>query len=189
MGLLSKAFVLFCTLWVSSWISSCKSLYDRDTYVKAPVKGAIGGSEWAYIYGYTDAEAKLPEGAEHLLVLAPLKPAHACPEVGDKKKDGREVSIAIDGKVGEMVIGAKSDRYETADDAFTYKKKSRIGSAAFFDPKKPSDKQYQFATSGKIKILKISATEIEGMIVAKLNPDNFINGRFKAKICKWGQLN
>jgi hypothetical protein len=189
MFLFSRVFLLFCVLCLCSSLSGCKSLYDRDTYVKAPVKGALGGSEWSYIYGYTDAEAKLPEGSEHLLVLTPIKPPHACPEPGDKKKDGREVSIAIDGKVGEMIIGARSDRYETADDAFTYKKKSRLGSAAFFDPKKSSDKQYQFATTGKIRILKISATEIEGMIVAKLNPDNFINGRFKAKICKWGQLN
>lgn len=189
MGFVSPKVLRILVLCFLLIVSGCKSLYDRDTYVKTPAKGSIGGSDWNYVYGYTDAEAKLPEGAEFLLVLAPTKTAHACPEAGDKRKDGREVALAIDGKPGEMLIGARTGQYETADDAFTYKRKSRTGSAAFFDPKKAADKQYQFATSGRIKILKISATEIEGMVVAKLNPDNFINGKFKAKICKWGQLN
>lgn len=180
------AMVLFSIVGFSS---GCRSLYDRDTYVKSPVKGAVGGSEWNYIYAYTDAEAKLPEGAEYLLVLSSNKPAHACPDKQDKVKDGREVALAIDGKVGQMVVGGKSGQYETAEDAFTYQKKVRQASVAFFDPTKPADKQYQFATSGKIKILKVSTTEIEGLVLAKVNRDNFINGKFKAKICKWGQLN
>ena len=88
--------------------SGCKSLYDRDTYVKSSVKGAVGGPDWNYVYAYTDAEAKLPEGSEFLVVLTSNKPVHACPDKEDKVKDGREVSIAIDGKVGQMILGTKS---------------------------------------------------------------------------------
>lgn len=183
----SFANIIFCLSVLL--LGSCKSLYDRDSFVKTPAKGAIGGPEWSYVYGYTDAEAKLPEGAEYLIVLNAAKPTHACPTPDDKLKDGREAALAIDGKVGQMLLGVRSGQYETADDAFTYQKKVRTGSVAFFDPTKPTDKQYQFATSGKIKILKISATEIEGLVVAKFSRENFINGRFKAKVCKWGQLN
>lgn len=174
---------------IAAFTSGCRSLYDRDTYVKSPVKGALGGPDWNYVYAYTDAEAKLPEGAEYLVVLTSNKPVHACPDKQDKVKDGREVAIAIDGKVGQMILGGKSGQYETAEDAFTYQKKVRQASVAFFDPSKPADKQYQFATSGKVKILKVSTTEIEGLVIAKVNRDNFINGRFRAKVCKWGQLN
>lgn len=168
---------------------ACKSLYDRKTYVKTAAAGAIGSGDWKYAYAYTDAEAKLPEGIEYMIILKTQKPANACPDEMDTVKDAREVLIGIDGKPGEMVIGQRSRQYETPDDAFTFKKPQRSGSVAFLDPSKPAKSQYQFATSGKIKITKFSADAIEGMVVAKVSPDYFVNGKFRAKVCKWGQLN
>jgi len=170
-------------------LNSCKSLYDRTSFVKSPASGEASNHPWTYVYGFTDADSKRPEGISHIIVLMTSKTKNACPDASERGRDARELIIGIDGKLGEMKIGGKSGKYETSEDLFSYTKSERQGSAAFFDPKGPPSKQYQFATSGKIKITKISKTFIEGFILAKVNPDNFANGRFKAKICKWGQLN
>ncbi len=170
-------------------VYSCKSLYDRTSYVKSAASGQTSSKPWTFVYGFTDAEAKKPEGVSHIIVLLTSKTKNACPDASERGGDGRELIVGIDGKLGEMKIGGKSGKYETSDDFFSYTKSERQGSAAFFDPKKPPSSQYQFATAGKIKITKISKTSIEGFVLAKVNPDNFANGRFKAKICSWGQLN
>lgn len=182
-----KIFALFIP--VLFYISSCHSLYDLKNYVKTPAAGVISDREWNYAYGYTDAEAKRPEGIEYIIVLKTQRLKNACPDEKDIAKDPREVIIGVDGKVGEMIVGGRSGQYETPDDAFTYTKQKRMGSVAFLDPQKPADQQYQFATSGKIRVSKLTKDMIEGAVVAKLNPNHFVNGRFKAKICKWGQLN
>lgn len=180
--------ILLAVLSAGSFIH-CKSLYDRNGYMKSPAAGAVTGDDWAYAYAYTDAEAKLPEGVEHIIVLKTQKPKNSCPSEDDVVKDRREVVIGIDGKLGEMAIGSSSGQYETSEDTFNYTKPRRSGTVAFLDPSNSTKNQYKFATSGKIKIIKISADLIEGMVVAKLNPGHFVNGKFKAKVCKWGQLN
>jgi hypothetical protein len=72
---------------------------------------------------------------------------------------------------------------------FAYKKKVRQASVAFNDPSLPGDQRYIFATTGKVKITRITPDTIEGAVVAKLNQNQFVNGQFKAKVCKYGQLN
>ena len=124
-----------------------------------------------------------------MIVLTSGKTRFACPDGKDQLADPREVAIAIDGKPGEMKIGLASDRLETADDTFTYRKVERQASVAFFDPSKPKADQYKFATSGKVKITKINKDVIEGAVLAKVNRSMFVNGKFKAKVCKYGQLN
>lgn len=188
-NLMRRIHLIFLYFLLISQFLGCKSLYDFRGYSKSSVKGYISGSEWNYVYAYTNPEAKLAEGQEIMIVLATGKPKHACPDADDKLPDPREVAVAIDGKPGEMKIGAPSDRLETNDDAFTYRKVERQASVAFIDPSKAKDDQYKFATSGKVKITKINMDSIEGAIVAKVNKTMFINGRFKAKVCKYGQLN
>jgi hypothetical protein len=170
-------------------LSHCKSLYDLKNYSKSPLKGVISNSEWSYAYAYTDPEAKLPDGQKMMIVLVTGQPKHACPDQTDKLPDAREVAISIDGKVGEMKIGQKSGRFETEDDQFTYTKTERQASVAFHDPTLPENQQYKFATSGKVKINKITSDSIEGVVLAKISRNSFINGQFKAKVCKFGQLN
>ena len=170
-------------------LGACRSLYDKNNYVKAAASGAIGTTEWKYGYAYTDPEAKLPDGIEVMIVLATRKPKNACPTPNDTVQDNREVVIGIDGKLGEMFIGGRTGEYETGDDLFTYNKPRRFGSVAFVQPAIEEKKQYQFASTGKIKITKMTDTSIEGFVVAKANPSLFVNGKFTAKICKWGQLN
>jgi hypothetical protein len=170
-------------------IAGCKSFYDLNSYAKSKMKGSIGTTDWQYAYGYTDPEAKLPDGMEIMIILTTAKPKHACPDVNDKLPDAREVVITIDGKPGEMKIGGSTGRLETEDDMFTYKKSERVAQVSFFDPSQPESKRFLFATRGKVKISKITANSIEGAIVAKLDQGNFANGQFKAKICKYGQLN
>jgi len=182
-----KSSILF--LIMAMHLSTCKSLYDLKNYSKSSAKGNISGVEWIYAYAYTNPEAKLAEGQEIMIVLATGKPKHACPDTGDQLPDAREVAVAIDGKMGEMKIGAPSDRLETANDMFSYRKTERQAAVAFFDPSKPTDEQYKFATSGKVKITKMTNEVIEGAVLAKVNKTSFINGRFKAKVCKYGQLN
>lgn len=169
--------------------TGCRSLYDRSDYVKSPVKGQISASDWLYVYAYTDAEAKKPDGIAHILVLTTRKPTNGCPSQDNTVTGHKELIIGIDGKVGEMTVGGKSGEYESSDEMFTYKKAQRKGTVAFFDASKQGTAQYQFATNGKIKITKITATTIEGFVLARINPDNYANGKFKAKLCKWGQLN
>jgi hypothetical protein len=170
-------------------LTSCKSLYDLKGYSKAPLKGVMTGKEWAFAYGYTDPEADLPDGMEMMIVLTTAKPKHACPDESDRLADAREVAITVDGKPGEMRIGGASGKYETEDDLFTYKKTERKASVAFHDPSRPESQQYMFAKTGKVKITKITATTVEGAVVAKIDPEHFVNGKFKARICKYGQLN
>ena len=184
-----RHYMFFLYFLLSLQFLSCKSLYDFRNYSKSSVKGNISGAEWNFGYAYTNPEAKLAEGQEIMIVLLTGKPKNACPDVNDAVPDPREVAIAIDGKTGEMKIGAASDRLETSDDMFTYRKVERQASVAFFDPSKPKDEQYTFATSGKVKITKLNKEVIEGAIVAKVNRATFVNGRFKAKVCKYGQLN
>jgi hypothetical protein len=169
--------------------TSCKSLYDLKNYSKSSAKGSISGREWTFAYAYTDPEAKLPDGMETMIVLLTAKPKHACPTEDDKVADAREVAIAVDGKTGEMKIGRKSGRFETEDDMFTYTKAERHASVAFHNPSMPDGQQYVFATSGKVKITRKTPDLIEGAVVAKLNENQFVNGQFKAKVCKYGQLN
>jgi hypothetical protein len=168
---------------------SCKSFYDLNNYAKSKTKGSISTGEWQYAYGYTDPEAKLPDGMEIMIILTTAKPKHACPDVTDKLADTREVVITVDGKPGEMKIGGSNNRLETEADMFTYKKSERIAQVSFHDPSLPEAKRFLFATRGKVKISKITANSIEGAIVAKFDQTNFVNGQFKAKICKYGQLN
>jgi hypothetical protein len=182
-----KNFFLF--IIASTILLSCKSRYDFKGYLKSNAAGAISGKEWAYIYAYTDADAKLPEGQEYLIVLVSEQPKNACPEKGEKVGDGREILITIDGRKGEMKIGARSSRLETEDDMFEQVKESRHTSVAFYDPTLSKNKQYRFAKSGKVKINKINSEVIQGSVIAKINKKVFINGRFEAKICKYGQLN
>ena len=170
-------------------VVSCKSLYDMRNYSKSSAKGAISGEDWAYSYGYTNPEAKLADGQEIMIVLVTAKPKHNCPTEDDKLPDSREIAIAIDGKAGEMKIGAPSDRLETEEDLFTYRKIDRQASVAFYDPSKKESLQYKFATSGKIKITKITGETIEGSVLAKVDKTVYVNGKFKAKVCKYGQLN
>jgi hypothetical protein len=170
-------------------LASCKSLYDLKSYSKSSARGAISGNDWVYGYGYTDPEAKLPNGMKHMIVLMTAKPKNACPDVNDQVPDAREVAITIDGKVGEMKLGGNSGNYETEEDLFTYKKQERKAIVALHDPSQPPEKQYAFATSGKVKIIKITADYIQGAVVGKIDPDHFVNGQFKVKICKYGQLN
>lgn len=169
--------------------TACRSLYDLKNYVKTPAAGAVSDEEWKYAYAYTDAEAKRPDGIEYIIVLKTQRLKNACPDEKDIASDPREVIIGIDGKVGEMAIGGRTGQFETSEDAFTYTKQRRTGSVAFLDPQQPEDKQYQFATTGKIRISKLTKDVIEGAVVAKASPEYFVNGRFKAKVCKWGQLN
>jgi hypothetical protein len=184
-----KSFLKISFLSLVITISGCKSLYHKSNYSKESALGAISGNDWRFGYGYTDPEAKRPDGIEYMIVLTTKKPKNGCPTPEDKVADRREVIIGIDGKVGEMKIGARDSSYETSEDSFTYQKPTRAGSVAFFDPAKQPKKQFSFATSGKIKVLKITNNSIEGLVVAKNSPEQFVNGRFKAKICKWGQLN
>ncbi|MCX6125334.1 MAG: hypothetical protein NTV34_11405 [Proteobacteria bacterium] len=181
-----KLILLLCFLPI---LDACRSLYDKNNYVKAAASGAIGANEWKYGYAYTDPEAKLPDGIEVMIVLATRKPKNACPTPSDSVLDNREVVIGIDGKLGEMFIGGRTGEYETGDDLFTYNKSKRSGSVAFVEPANEKKKQYQFASSGKIKITKMTDALIEGFVVAKASPSLFVNGKFTAKICKWGQLN
>jgi hypothetical protein len=178
--------LMICAITI---LNSCKSLYDLKGYSKSSLKGSLTGKEWAYAYGYTDPEAKLPEGMEMMIVLTTGKAKHACPDESDRLADPREVAITIDGKPGESRVGGASGKYETEDDLFTYKKIERKASVAFHDPSLPEAQQYMFAKSGKVKITKITATTVEGAVVAKIDPERFVNGQFKAKICKYGQLN
>ena len=168
---------------------SCKSFYDLKNYSKSSTKGIISAQEWSFVYAYTDPEAKLPDGMETMIVLLTAKPKHACPTEDDKVADGREVAIAVDGKPGEMKIGGRSGRFETEEDLFTYNKAERHASVAFHDPSLPANQSYIFATTGKVKITKQTPDVIEGAVVAKLSQDQFVNGQFKAKVCKYGQLN
>jgi len=185
----TKIMRFFSLILCITTFPSCKSLYDFKGYLKSNVKGAISGTEWAYSYAYTDPEAELPEGAEYMIVLVSAKPKNACPEKSEKIGDGREAIIAIDGKLGEMKIGARSNRLETEDDMFEQVKEERQTSVAFFDPAQPATEQYKFARSGKVKITSLNSEFIEGSIVAKVNRKMFINGKFRAKVCKYGQLN
>jgi hypothetical protein len=91
--------------------------------------------------------------------------------------------------LGELKIAARSARLETEDDMFEQVKQQRQASAAFFDPSLPQSEQYKFARTGKIKITKLTSEFIEGSIVAKVSRNMFINGKFRAKVCKYGQLN
>lgn len=177
---------IFCLV---AMLSSCKSLYDFKGYSKSSAKGAISGEEWSYGYAYTDAEAKLSEGQQYLVVLATGKGKNACPDKSESLPDAREVIIAIDGKAGEMKIGGRSNVLETEEDMFTYVKVERQASVAFFDPSLPEAEQYQFAKSGKVRITTINKDVIEGSILAKVNRTLFVNGRFRAKVCKYGQVN
>jgi hypothetical protein len=170
-------------------VFGCRSLYDRNNYVKAAARGQISNQDWGFLYGYTDAEAKKPDGIEHIIVLTSTKPVNACPGETEKPKDGREVILGIDGKKGEMQISGRTGQYESPEDLFKYSKTLRKATAAFFDPAKEASLQYQFAKSGKIKVSRISDQFIEGYVVAKLSPEYYANGKFKAKLCKWGQLN
>ncbi len=171
-------------LWICS---SCKSLYDRNTFLKESAQGNLSDEEWAFVLGYTDAEAKRPEGVSHILVLMPNKTKFACPRDSDKTKS-KEVVIAIDGKLGDMVIGGDSGQYETGE-MFKYKPITRNANVSFFDPNMPSGKEYVFAKSGRVRITKMTKDLIEGFVLAKASPSNFVNGRFKVKLCRWGQLN
>lgn len=180
---------LICMLLTVNVTSGCKSLYDIKGYTKSNVKGSIGANQWQYGYGYTDPEAKLPDGMDMMIILTTEKPKHACPDQSDKMADGREVLIAIDKKLGELTVGGASGKYETADDLFTYKKSTRKAQVSFHNPARPESLKFLFATSGKVKISKITDTLIEGAVVAKIDRDHYVNGKFKAKICKYGQLN
>ena len=124
-----------------------------------------------------------------MIILTPEKPKHACPDTKDKVGDAREVIITIDGKLGEMKVNPKGTRVEGTDEMFSYKKEVRSSSVAFLNPNLKKEDQYKFAKTGKIKITKKAPDMIEGLVLAKFDPDNFINGKFRAKICKWGQLN
>jgi len=169
---------------------SCKTtLYDFKNYSTSSAKGSISGQEWNYAYAYTDPEAKLPEGQEFMIVLVTGATKTACPDRSDQLPDAREVVISIDGKLGEMKIGARSSRLETEDDAFRYVKTERQASLAFFDPSLPEKDQYRFAKSGKVKITTLTKDTVEGSVLAKISKSFFVNGRFKAKVCKYGQLN
>ena len=162
---------------------------DPNTYLKSPVNGSIGSRPWTYIYAHTDAEAKRPDGIKHILVLTASKPKSGCPDRSETLSDSRELILGIDGKLGEMKVGVKTGNYETEEELFKYSKIQRQATIAFFDPTLQASDQYKFATSGKIKILKITKTLIEGQLVAQFPSDGYINGKFRAKICKWGQLN
>jgi hypothetical protein len=181
-------YIIFFAILITH-ISSCKTLFDLKNYSKSSAKGSISAKDWIYSYGYTDPEAKLADGQEMMIVLTTAKPKHACPNPEDAVLDAREVAIAIDGKLGEMKLGSKSGKYETQEDLFTYKKEERQATVAFHDPGQAESQQYKFATTGKIKITKITPDSIEGAVVAKYDKNHFINGQFKAKICKYGQLN
>lgn len=183
-----KTWKLFCVIGFAA-ASACRSLYDLNNYAKSSAKGAISGKDWNFLYGYTNPEAKLADGQEIMIVLVSGKTKHACPAEDEKLPDPREIAIAIDGKLGEMKIGTPSDRLETEDDVFTYRKIDRQASVAFFDPTRPTNQQYRFANTGKVKITKITPDSIEGAVVAKIDKSSFINGKFKAKVCKYGQLN
>lgn len=179
-------FAFFCLV---AMLGSCKTLYDFKGYSKSSAKGVISGEEWSYGYAYTDAEAKLAEGQQYLVVLVTGKTKNACPDKSERLPDAREVIIAIDGKSGEMKIGGRTSALETEDDMFTYVKVERQASVAFFDPGLPETEQYQFARSGKVRITTLNKDVIEGSVLAKINRNLFVNGRFRAKVCKYGQVN
>jgi hypothetical protein len=180
---------IFAYIFFSVLICSCSTLYDVDNYLKSKATGSLSAKDWQHFYGYTDPEAKLPDGMEIMIILTTAKPKYACPRETDKLADPREVIITIDGKPGEMKIGGNSNRYETEDDLFTYKKTDRLAQVSFHDPEQAATQRFLFATRGKVKITKITAKSIEGVLVAKRDKSNFVNGQFKAKICKYGQLN
>jgi hypothetical protein len=183
---INRFLLLIC---LSAMLAGCKSLYDFKNYSKSDAKGTISGEEWAYAYAYTDPEARLSEGQTHLIVLVTASPKDACPDKSELVGDGREVIIAIDGKTGDMKVGGRSEKLETEADAFTYVKPERQASVAFFDPNLPNTEQYKFARSGKVRISTISKNTIEGSVLAKINRKIFVNGKFKAKVCKYGQVN
>ena len=189
MTIIPKLRIVLSATAATCLVISCKSLYDLKSYAKAAAKGSVSGQDWAYAYAYTDPEAKLPDGQEIMIVLTTAKPKHACPDESDKLADAREIAIAIDGKKGEMKLGVSSGRFETEEDMFTYKKTNRQASVAFHDPSLAGSQQFKFATSGKVRITKITADTIEGALVAKIDKNQYVNGQFKAKICKYGQLN
>jgi hypothetical protein len=178
-----------CLICLSAMLPGCKTLYDFKGYAKSDAKGVISGDEWTYSYAYTDPEAQLSEGQSYLIVLVTASPKDACPDKSDRVGDGREVIIAIDGKTGEMKIGGRSDKLETEDDMFTYVKPERQASVAFFDPNLPEGEQYKFARSGKVRISILNKELIEGSVLAKINRKLFVNGKFRAKVCKYGQVN
>jgi hypothetical protein len=169
-------------------VTSCKSLYEYKNYSTSSAKGVISGDKWSYEYAFTNPEAKLTDGQEIMIVLITGKPNSPCPKPSDLPEDAREVLIAVDGKRGEMKIGASSSALKSDSDAFIYRKPTRSTMVAFLDPSKDKYEQYKFATSGKVKITKISKDTIEGAVVAKVDASMFVNGRFKAKVCNYSQL-
>jgi hypothetical protein len=184
--IIKRFLALIC---LSAMLTGCKTLYDFKGYSKSDAKGVISDDEWTYSYAYTDPEARLSDGQSHLIVLVTASPKNACPDKSERVGDGREVIIAIDGKTGEMKIGGRSDKLETEDDMFTYVKPERQASVAFFDPDLPDAEQYKFARSGKVRISILNKEIIEGSVLAKINRKLFVNGKFRAKVCKYGQVN
>lgn len=169
--------------------SSCKSLYDIDNYVPKPASGLFASEAWNFAYGFTDPEAKLPDGFDTMIILVSSKPKSNCPDRDDPLLSGKEIAIAIESKSGESHILQNSGAFETEDDLFRYEKQKRVTSVAFIDHNESEQKRYRFATKGKVKILRKSKTDIEGSIMAKFSKSFYINGKFRAKICQFGQLN
>ena len=146
--------LLFAWTFLAMTLIGCRSFYDLTTYSKAAAKGAISANDFTVLYGYTDPEAKLPDGQEYMMILTPAKPKHACPDSSDKLHDSRELIATIDGKIGEMVVNPQGTRIESEETMFSYKKESRTSSVAFLNPSLPKEDQYKFAKTGKIKLTK-----------------------------------
>lgn len=168
--------------------TACKSgLYGRRAYVDEPVSGAINGQEWQIAYAYTDPFLDPPDGMTHYIVLVASTATRDCPKNENNLESASSVMFSLDGKKGEMTLARKrlaNDEFDDAEVAAT----ARSTTLAFIYDNKGKQESL-LAEQGRIKIDKIGKKFISGRLYAQVNERNYVNGKFKAKVCSAPERN
>ncbi len=170
-------------------VSCASSRAEIETLLNENLSGTLNAQPWQFVYGYTDPEARLPEGQAHMIVLLATRPKINCPDEKTPLTDTRAVVFTIPAKPTLLGIGkkalAKKSEYGFDGDPL---ERVAQGAMAFSFGTKPK-RAMKSASTGLIKITSITSTQIRGQIFGKIDAQNYVNGQFIARVCQYGQIN
>ncbi len=146
--------------------------YEAKDFLPRGLAGKVKNKEWAYKYAYVDPTIDTPEDDDYVFVFLTEKPAEACPKSDESAKDYRVVMVAAPKKPTKTPVKLKRGGSRTLQ----------------FHTLKNREPFVVSALTGKIKITSSSENEVKGQLMAQLNPANFVNGTFKAKVCDLSEM-
>lgn len=146
--------------------------YEAKEFLPRGLAGRVQGKEWAYKYAYVDPTIDTPEEDDYVFVFLTEKPTEACPKSDETAADYRVVMVAAPKKPTKMPVKLKRGGSRTLQ----------------FHTLKNREPFVVSALTGKIKITVSTDNEVKGQLMAQLNPSNFVNGTFKAKVCDLSEM-